>query len=263
MDVLHITCSECSTVFEHSNPRGGRPITCSEPCRKARLRRLDAEKGQAEGKITCLNPVERECRQCEIKFLTSHSSRVFCGARCKSQWHDERRGDRNPARRARYATYRTELKPTRVGDVMTVPCLECGNPFSWKLSVGRRKQLCSDECKARRRRRVELGDKYGITLELYDQLWAEQDGRCAICPDGLLRGTDKYAAVDHNHETGAVRGLLCGRCNLGIGQFADDVRLLSSAIDYLQRSKGRPVTEALAEAREIIALYEHLPPKAV
>lgn len=73
--------------------------------------------------------------------------------------------------------------------------------------------------------------KYGISPFHYNQMLRRQHNVCAIC-GGKDYGRD--LAVDHDHETGAVRGLLCMRCNTGLGCFLDDIRLLSSAIIYLE-----------------------------
>lgn len=74
---------------------------------------------------------------------------------------------------------------------------------------------------------------YGLSLADYDKLFKAQDGRCKICSDHqdtLERRLD----VDHNHRSGKVRGLLCIRCNRGIGLLKDDVKVLQAAIRYLQ-----------------------------
>jgi hypothetical protein len=73
---------------------------------------------------------------------------------------------------------------------------------------------------------------YGLTGSQYNTLFLFQQGFCKIC--GKHQNEFKHAlAVDHCHKTNKVRGLLCGNCNTGIGQLKDDVRLLQSAIDYL------------------------------
>lgn len=72
---------------------------------------------------------------------------------------------------------------------------------------------------------------FGITVEQYDALYQTQDGLCKIC--GKPCATGKALAVDHDHETGVVRGLLCTKCNVALGQFGDDINLLASAIVYL------------------------------
>lgn len=76
----------------------------------------------------------------------------------------------------------------------------------------------------------DLKRHYGIDLKGFQELEARQGGVCAICGDAE-RGRSLH--VDHNHNTGAVRGLLCTTCNLGIGCFADDPVRLESAIRYL------------------------------
>lgn len=74
--------------------------------------------------------------------------------------------------------------------------------------------------------------KYGITKEQYDALLTKQSGRCKICESQL--GCD--LRVDHNHETGEIRGLLCPNCNSGLGLFKEDPQRLENAIAYLKAS---------------------------
>ena len=90
-----------------------------------------------------------------------------------------------------------------------------------------------------RDRRVgyDLHRHYGITLEQYEQMLAEQDGACAICK---RLPTKRTLAVDHNHDTGRVRGLLCAQCNLGIGGLQDSLTLVLEAAQYLRR-EGLPL----------------------
>lgn len=80
--------------------------------------------------------------------------------------------------------------------------------------------------------------KYGVTKEWYDTTLAAQDGTCDICDKHLTPGAyHKYFIIDHDHDTGSVRGLLCSNYNLGIGQLNDDIGLLVKAIDYLVKHK--------------------------
>lgn len=80
---------------------------------------------------------------------------------------------------------------------------------------------------------------FGITEEIYQEMLARQGHACAICllPERYVdprTGYPRRLAVDHDHETGKVRGLLCGRCNRSIGQFADDHERLTRAAAYLR-----------------------------
>lgn len=76
--------------------------------------------------------------------------------------------------------------------------------------------------------------KYGLTTEMFDILWRKQGGCCAICAKPLVDEGHDGLHVDHHHETQAVRGLLCGHCNRGLGQFMDSAELLFKASEYLK-----------------------------
>jgi hypothetical protein len=76
---------------------------------------------------------------------------------------------------------------------------------------------------------------YDITLERFNELLAEQGGVCAICKKLEVTSRTKRLVVDHDHKTGRVRGLLCHRCNCGLGYFKDDSSLISGALSYLSR----------------------------
>jgi len=80
-------------------------------------------------------------------------------------------------------------------------------------------------------RRRRLKRKYGISLEEYERLLARQGGACAIC----RRTSDRMLCVDHCHKTGRVRGLLCHKCNAGLGCYDDDPSFLRMAAAYLER----------------------------
>lgn len=84
-------------------------------------------------------------------------------------------------------------------------------------------------------RKVALSKRYNITVEEYNELLQKQGGVCATC--GCLPDTKNgYLCVDHDHETGRVRGLLCRRCNVVLGQVNDNMDILQSLIDYLSDS---------------------------
>lgn len=75
--------------------------------------------------------------------------------------------------------------------------------------------------------------KYSITLDDYKQILEKQNGVCGVCKQSEPSG--RMLAVDHDHETGKVRGLLCTRCNILLGYCKDDINILKNAIKYLQK----------------------------
>ena len=76
---------------------------------------------------------------------------------------------------------------------------------------------------------------YGITLSEYAEMLSQQDGVCAICgSSGSGKDLDRLV-VDHCHSTGKVRGLLCWPCNIGIGMFKDNEKLLNKVVSYLSK----------------------------
>jgi hypothetical protein len=83
----------------------------------------------------------------------------------------------------------------------------------------------------------QLRRDFGITLVQYNFLYEEQGGLCKICRASVdvFGGKSKvYLHVDHDHETGKVRGLLCLGCNAGLGYFKDDPKRLELAAVYLR-----------------------------
>lgn len=87
-------------------------------------------------------------------------------------------------------------------------------------------------------RTYHLRRRYGITAETADLMFAEQGGLCAICQEAAAEH------VDHDHETGAVRALLCFNCNGGLGQFRDDPAVLRAAADYVEHHRDNPADRA-------------------
>jgi len=81
----------------------------------------------------------------------------------------------------------------------------------------------------------KLIKKYNMTLSEYKNLLVQQEHKCAICSVDLNTLNLKHVHVDHCHDTQKVRGILCHKCNLGIGQFADDPAMLERATAYLRK----------------------------
>lgn len=85
------------------------------------------------------------------------------------------------------------------------------------------------------RRDYDWQYRYGISPEQYLELWEAQEGKCKICGKKLPDG--EYLHVDHDKETGEVRGLLCTDCNKGLGYFRDNPKNFEIAIKYVQGCK--------------------------
>lgn len=159
-------------------------------------------------------------------------------------------------------------------DLDPTPCKRCAcckaikplDSFAWKKGRKGRLRKCSwcHPCSSQKQREkharqmsnpnsarvlrtrihaTRLRMLYGITATDYDRMLSKQDGRCAICrkPETALGrgGKPKRISVDHCHATGLVRGLLCHRCNSGIGKFLENIETLEAAIDYLRSSREK------------------------
>jgi len=85
------------------------------------------------------------------------------------------------------------------------------------------------------RRGWKLKSRYGISAAEYDDMLMEQGGVCAICKG---ESGNTRLVVDHDHETGDIRAILCHSCNTGLGMLEDDPARLKKAIRYLKRYEG-------------------------
>ncbi len=151
-----------------------------------------------------------------------------------------------------------ELKPHEPGHFRLTNEIRNGLPYYY---IKRKCRPCEyiERTEARQRkdrlerrpRRISYEDnrkaclrKYGLTPDEYKAMEQAQNGKCAICgrlgnPDSNGTGKRLALSVDHCHSTGKVRGLLCGPCNRGIGDFAESAEAMQSAIKYLRLHNGR------------------------
>lgn len=133
--------------------------------------------------------------------------------------------------------------------------------FQWVEHLRKRKDETGKQWYARKwaarmlanpgiERKRMFARKYGMTVEQYEDLVKSQDGKCAICeqPESSFDGKTgslKNLCVDHCHNTGKIRGLLCFRCNATLGKLEDNPLLLRAMWDYLhEHSKIEVVTDA-------------------
>lgn len=215
-------CEHCGEPIPPGRRYGA--AFCSTKCKQASIdaRRhaelVERRKAEPRACAWCREPIDAELR---------YGTR-FCSSSCSDAWHNDQR---------RLAML--EVKADRA------PCAACGGPVP--ASRPTTAIYCSPKCKRRgtssghpkvRRGQIEYNRRYlyGLSDEQYQTLLAAQDGRCAICGGTEWGGKTKTPHVDHDHATGAVRGLLCSACNHGLGNFRDDPVRMRAAADYLERS---------------------------
>lgn len=179
--------------------------------------------------------------------LSSECKACAC-ARTKS-YNDLHRSEINAKRRT--TVYKLKGRKLKPGDGLKY-CPGCDsvlpvdNFYEDAHRYDRRAAICR-ECSRKRGREYYprsnwrgkyLLRVYGITETEYDSLFTAQNGVCKICgnPQQPRKRSCGLLAVDHDHTTGAIRGLLCDKCNRGLGHFDDSPDLLARAIEYVTRS---------------------------
>lgn len=119
-------------------------------------------------------------------------------------------------------------------------CYACLN----QKSMGRQRDRFNGDEEARLDHRHKITQRskmkrYGITAEYAYELLDNQGGCCAVCGQSVSFGRDtprrEQACIDHCHNSGDVRGILCSKCNSGLGMLNDDPSILSKAIEYLTK----------------------------
>lgn len=154
------------------------------------------------------------------------------------------------AREQRRGYYRVEKQCSRCGEVK--PIRKFAKNKRRRDGRGSYCRRCRGEIMAEWRkrnpekhrenkRRERLKSKYNITLTDYDDLLHFQNNVCAVC--GNPCPTGNRLAVDHDHETGKVRGLLCTNCNMALGFAQDNPELLRELADYLEYHRESPNEE--------------------
>jgi hypothetical protein len=201
-------CPECGTTFV-VNGLGRKKVTCSPECASERNKRAHREFARRKYVPRVNTRPLLVCPTCGKSFQPLKSHQKYCNRICTQKGIDAER-ERSKAQRV---------------------CRKCGIPVERKPGY----PVCKD-CKIDKRYRQKYERRrtlrtYGLTAEEWDKMLSTQGGRCPICgtDDPGPRGFD----VDHDHLTGANRGLLCSPCNRGLGQFGDDPARLQAAIEYL------------------------------
>ena len=119
-----------------------------------------------------------------------------------------------------------------------------------KENIRARKKIYRENNKDKMRNR-DLKRNFGISLHEYDLMLTEQKGKCACCGTHQNELT-RNLAVDHDHDTGLIRGLLCGKCNTAIGKLGDNIEGLMRALNYLEKhelTKERKTNEHVVQVK--------------
>ena len=156
---------------------------------------------------------KRDCPTCGAEFQPYRSNQFTCSRKCYQQ---------QPSVRERQnAARRTDGERARRNQ--------------W------RRMSPQQQARVRAYNRKRQIARYGITVEDYDRMLAAQNGVCMLCgsppnPDGIRAASKLH--IDHDHETGACRDLLCLACNHGLGAFKDNPGLLRAAAEYIERHRA-------------------------
>lgn len=176
--------------------------------------------------------------QCGVAF-TKTTNKRWCSQSCPA------------LKQKRYETSRRWYLSSKAKPYDPNGVCPCGQPFVRRFG-GKAQRYCSSQCRQRvlakrwRHRNAERRHllnrkhrlkRHNLAFEDYLDLYERQQAKCAICggtdPGSTHGRKRRYFSVDHCHTTGKVRGLLCDKCNLGLGAFADKPERLYSAAQYL------------------------------
>lgn len=193
----------------------------------------------APNDIPDINNPDRD--RCEVvgclRLQRNHGHKVW-GRLCDKHHADpqlklERADSRLKAKQARLDAKETakRIKKEERQAIQLLPklCTNCG------VNMAIKKQSTCKPCLSKLGRDRRRQKVYGLTIAGYEALKASQNDCCAIC------GEKVELCIDHCHSASRVRGLLCSKCNVGLGMFKDDLDLLASASSYLVNSRLKKI----------------------
>lgn len=228
---MKLLCTSCrlekpESAFFHRPPyrEGSRAYSydCKD-CRRLNRRKRKLSEFEELSEVLfgqAIDETTKKCKRCgEIKvkdldFYPKKSYCISCAPLVQRELYEQCEKCKLWHKKGQHSRCHTDLT-----------CIVCGvdgahNPmFSEKICL---------KCKENERLRGAV-KKYGMTVEQFEDLFQKQGGKCAICK----LTSKRRLAIDHDHKTGRVRGLLCVTCNLGIGNFQDNPDTLVSAAAYL------------------------------
>ncbi len=202
-------CGRCKKILPSSSfapCHQGRDGFWCHSCRRDKWKRVDY--------------APRPCAHCGTLFTPKQIKMVYCSKKCKHQVA-------NMAKNAKLLA--SKPKRTCAAEGCDVDITHRRADTIW----------CSEKCHSRsiapeKRRKYRLSTVYGITPERYDEMVNEQGDKCAICDRDHPNTSHGFWHIDHCHETGEIRKLLCSTCNTGLGSFFDNPDWLDKAAHYIR-----------------------------
>lgn len=166
------------------------------------------------------------CPDCKIKKERTEFHK------CKDRWN----GLSYRCKRCDSIAGKIKYKKNKEKIILNSKTWANNNPEKRKEITGRWYENNKEQAK-KSTRNSRLKSEYGITEEQFEEMLKSQNSCCKICGSTESNvSTHNKLVVDHNHETSKVRGLLCNKCNLGLGRFNDDIELLRKAVKYLEEN---------------------------
>jgi len=239
-------CRQCGALFEKGHGQNYCKIGCANRHRVAQY-----------------TGILKTCPACAASFRAGSRRQQYCSKKC---YHENKSGSRllfwkgdALISNCKYCgkEYRKNEKQNgkrvrRICGCCSIECSAAARGVTYdeeKRRENKRQghlrwlQLNGDSVrkygKAGKRRRLarRLWRDYGITLQNYEALLAAQNNVCAVCyKKETARSKSCRLSVDHDHTTGLVRGLLCGRCNTALGMTSDSIDIILRLVDYLHRN---------------------------
>lgn len=190
------------------------------------------------------------CKSCERKIRKKRRQENLEQEKKKQREYYRKNAKQAKENRKKFTKKYSEKSCSTCGDVLKLECFysnpgqktgyssvckkchsKAGKEYRKRPEVIKKNKKKSKEWYENNKEKIkdwELQNKYGITIEQYNIMIKSQDNKCIICEK-----EDKLF-VDHNHDTGKVRGLLCHFCNAGLGCFRDNINNLKQAIKYIE-----------------------------
>lgn len=154
-----------------------------------------------------------QCPICEIEFAKTHPRRKYCSRKC--------------ALAADYRRNRNKYKLKRKKSYAKNKEKENARTMAWRKA---NKKAC---------RKYQMKSKYGLTVSEYKKMTIEQNNVCYIC--GGTNPSGKTLFVDHNHQTGEIRKLLCSRCNWYVGLVETGPKIFEDIVQYIEEQNNESI----------------------